>query len=133
MNGLVVVTDGGSHDATCDIVSRRAAAEPLIRLIDKPGRLQSAGVNLAVDRFGTGAEWLLRLDAHSDYPPITATLCWLRRSGPVADSVVVTMHARARGFCSRSSPRRRIRAWAMAGRPHRLAGGGAWVDHGHHA
>ncbi|WP_255522482.1 glycosyltransferase [Paracoccus sp. NBH48] len=98
VNGLVVVADGGSLDATCDIVRRRAAADPLIRLIDNPGRLQSAGMNLAVDRFGDGAEWLLRLDAHSDYPADygDALLAEAQRTG--ADSVVVTMHAEGQGF-----------------------------------
>jgi succinoglycan biosynthesis protein ExoA len=133
VNGLVVVADGGSLDATCNIVRRRAAADPLIRLIDNPGRLQSAGVNLAVDRFGDGAKWLLRLDAHSDYPADygDALLAEAQRTG--ADSVVVTMHAEGQGFLQQVIAEAQNSRLGNGGSAHRLAGGGAWVDHGHHA
>ncbi|WP_405402119.1 glycosyltransferase family 2 protein [Paracoccus sp. Ld10] len=132
-NGLVVVADGGSTDATCDIVRRRAAADPLIRLIDNPGRLQSAGVNLAVEQFGGGAEWLLRLDAHSDYPADygDVLLAEARHSG--ADSVVVTMHAQGQGFLQQAIAEAQNSRLGNGGSAHRLVGGGAWVGHGHHA
>lgn len=132
-HGLVVVADGGSTDATREIVLRHAAQDPLIRLIDNPGRLQSAGVNLAVDRFGRGAEWLLRLDAHSAYPADygDVLLDEARRTG--ADSVVVAMHAEGRGFLQQVIAEAQNSRLGNGGSAHRLAGGGAWVDHGHHA
>ena len=133
VNGLVVVADGGSHDATCDIVRRRAAADPMIRLIDNPGRLQSAGVNLAVDRFGNGAEWLLRLDAHSDYPADYGDVLLAEAQRTGADSVVVTMHAEGQGFLQQVIAEAQNSRLGNGGSAHRLAGGGAWVDHGHHA
>lgn len=133
VNGLVVVADGGSHDATCDIVRRRATADPLIRLIDNPGRLQSAGVNLAVDRFGNGAEWLLRLDAHSDYPADYGDVLLAEAQRTGADSVVVTMHAEGQGFLQQVIAEAQNSRLGNGGSAHRLAGGGAWVDHGHHA
>ena len=132
-NGLVVVADGGSTDATCDIVRRRAAADPLIRLIDNPGRLQSAGVNLAVERFGGGAEWLLRLDAHSDYPADYGDVLLAEAQQTGADSVVVTMHAQGQGFLQQVIAEAQNSRLGNGGSAHRLAGGGAWVDHGHHA
>src|SRR5699024_9962146 len=66
--GLIVVADGGSQDATRAIVRRKAMADPRIRLLDNPRRLQAAAVNLAVEQFGDGVDWILRLDAHSAYP-----------------------------------------------------------------
>lgn len=133
VDGLVVVADGGSNDATCDIVRTRAATDPLIRLIDNPARLQSAGVNLAVARFGDGAEWMLRLDAHSDYPVDygDVLLAEARQSG--ADSVVVAMHAQGQEFFQQVIAEAQNSRLGNGGSAHRLAGGGRWVNHGHHA
>lgn len=133
VDGLIVVADGGSTDATCEIVRRQAATHPQIRLLDNPGRLQAAGVNLAVERFGAGAEWLLRLDAHSDYPADygDVLLAEARQSG--ADSVVVSMHAEGQGFLQQVIAEAQNSRLGNGGSAHRLAGGGAWVAHGHHA
>lgn len=131
--GLVVVADGGSTDGTREIVRRRAADHRRLRLLDNPARLQAAAVNLAVERFGAGAEWLLRLDAHSAYPADYADvlLAEARRTG--ADSVVVSMHAQGQGFLQRAIAEAQNSRLGNGGSAHRLAGGGAWVDHGHHA
>lgn len=48
----IVVADGGSTDSSADIVRERARANQRVHLASNPKRLQSAGVNLAVDRFG---------------------------------------------------------------------------------
>ena len=132
-DGLVVVADGGSHDETCDIVRRRATDDPRIRLIDNPGRLQSAGVNLAVTQFGDGAEWLLRLDAHSDYPEDYGDVLLAEAERHDADSVVVAMHAEGQGMLQQIIAEAQNSRLGNGGSAHRLAGGGAWVDHGHHA
>ena len=44
----VIVADGGSTDRTRDIVSAIAAGDSRVRLIANPGRLQAAGLNLAI-------------------------------------------------------------------------------------
>ena len=132
-DGLVVVADGGSTDGTREIVRRRAADHRRLRLLDNPARLQAPAVNLAVERFGAGAEWLLRLDAHSAYPADygDTLLAEARRTG--ADSVVVSMHAQGQGFLQRAIAEAQNSRLGNGGSAHRLAGGGAWVDHGHHA
>lgn len=131
--GLVVVADGGSTDGTREIVRARAADHRRLRLLDNPARLQAAAVNAAVARFGEGAEWLLRLDAHSAYPADygDVLLSEARRTG--ADSVVVSMHARGQGFLQRAIAEAQNSRLGNGGSAHRLAGEGAWVDHGHHA
>lgn len=131
--GLVVVADGGSTDGTREIVRRRAADHRRLRLLDNPARLQAAAVNAAVARFGEGAEWLLRLDAHSAYPADygDTLLAEARRTG--ADSVVVSMHAEGQGFLQRAIAEAQNSRLGNGGSAHRLAGEGAWVDHGHHA
>ncbi|MFN4059523.1 MAG: glycosyltransferase family 2 protein [Paracoccus hibiscisoli] len=131
--GLVVVVDGGSADGTPNIVRGRMSADPLIRLIDNPDRLQSAGVNLAVAQFGEGAEWLLRLDAHSAYPDDYGDILLAEAQQTGADSVVVSMHAEGQGFLQTVIAEAQNSRLGNGGSAHRLAGGGAWVDHGHHA
>lgn len=132
-NGLVVVADGGSTDGTREIVRARAADHRRIRLLDNPARLQAAGVNLAVARFGNGAEWLLRLDAHSAYPADYGDVLLAEAGRTGADSVVVSMHAEGQGILQRAIADAQNSRLGNGGSAHRLAGGGAWVDHGHHA
>jgi glycosyltransferase involved in cell wall biosynthesis len=59
----VIVADGGSSDETRHIVTERAAVDRRIRLIDNPGRLQSAGLNRALAV--ASGEIIVRLDARS--------------------------------------------------------------------
>jgi succinoglycan biosynthesis protein ExoA len=132
-DGLVVVADGGSADGTREIVRRRAAESPRVRLLENPARLQAAGVNLAAARFGAGAEWLLRLDAHSDYPADYGDVLLAEAQRTGADSVVVSMHAEGQGFLQQAVAEAQNSRLGNGGSAHRLAGGGTWVDHGHHA
>lgn len=132
-NGLVVVVDGGSTDGTQQIVAQRAAAEPRVKLLHNPGRLQSAGVNLAVDTFGAGVTWLLRLDAHSAYPSDYGDVLINEARAQNADSVVVSMHAQGAGPLQRLIAAAQNSRIGNGGSAHRLSGDGKWVDHGHHA
>jgi len=129
----IVVADGGSADGTRAIVAALARREPAVVLLDNPLRRQAAGVNLAVERFAGDAEWLIRIDAHSAYPPdyCERLVAEARRTG--ADSVVVAMRAVG------ASPLQRVIALAQnsrlgnGGAAHRNRAEGRWVDHGHHA
>lgn len=132
-NALIVVADGGSQDATCQLVAQMAAQDGRIHLIDNPGRLQAAAVNRAVARFGDDATWLLRLDAHSHYPDDFADKLLEEAATTGADSVVVSMEARGEGFWQRAIAAAQNSRLGNGGSAHRLAGGGAWVEHGHHA
>ncbi|HUF66130.1 MAG TPA: glycosyltransferase family 2 protein [Gemmatimonadaceae bacterium] len=62
----ILVVDGMSDDGTREIVLARAAADPRVRLLDNPRRIQSSAVNLAIQE--TRAEAILWLGAHADYP-----------------------------------------------------------------
>ncbi len=130
----IIVTDGGSTDGTQGIVRRLAREIPNLRLVDNPGRLQSAGVNLAV---ATCAEprhrILVRCDVHAIYPPgYVRTLAEeLRRVGSA--SVVTAMDATGgEGF-------QKAAAWIVdtplgsGGSAHRGGRKAQFVDHGHHA
>lgn len=130
----IVVADGGSTDATRSIVEQRRARYPNIRLIDNPGRLQSAGVNRVVEQCATPRHRILvRVDAHSHYPPGYVLA--------VADSLLAHDTAALATVMDSvgDSCFQRGAAWAMetrlgsGGSGHRGGVTSGYVDHGHHA
>jgi succinoglycan biosynthesis protein ExoA len=77
----IIVLDGGSTDHTVEIEHRLATEDKRIRLIPNPGRIQSTALNIGIR--ATRADYILRLDAHSTYPPDYLALCYetSRRTG----------------------------------------------------
>ncbi len=130
---LVIVADGGSQDGTRAIVTARAVVDPRVRLIDNPKRLQSAGINLAVEGFGGDRDWIVRVDAHATYPHRYASrlIAEGRRTG--ADSVVVAMETRGVESFQKGVATAQNSLMGTGGSAHRHAGKDGWVDHGHHA
>jgi len=128
-----VVADGGSDDGTVEIVQRLARADRRLHLLPNPGRLQSAGINLAVERFGADAAILVRCDAHAEYPPgyVGQLVASLEAHG--ADAVVVPMDSLGQSCVGRAI------AWVSdtpvgsGGSAHRAGRRSGFVDHGHHA
>ncbi|HEX8648430.1 MAG TPA: glycosyltransferase family 2 protein [Thermoleophilaceae bacterium] len=59
--------DGGSDDRTRELIEEMAATDPRIRLFDNPGRTSTAGLNVGL-REARG-EYVVRMDAHTFYPP----------------------------------------------------------------
>ncbi|HEX8742081.1 MAG TPA: glycosyltransferase family 2 protein [Thermoleophilaceae bacterium] len=59
--------DGGSEDRTRELVEELAREDPRIRLFDNPGRTSTAGLNVGL-RHARG-EYVVRMDAHTFYPP----------------------------------------------------------------
>ncbi|SMO91236.1 glycosyltransferase family 2 protein [Paracoccus laeviglucosivorans] len=134
MQADVVVADGGSRDATREIVARLSSEFPNLRLIDNPARLQSAGINHAVRLCATPQHRiLLRADAHALYPPGYA----MRAADLLVEhdcaSVVVPMDSRGKTCFQRAA------AWIVdtpvgsGGSAHRGGRASGEVDHGHHA
>jgi succinoglycan biosynthesis protein ExoA len=130
---LVVVADGGSTDGTIDVVRAGATRDPRVRLLENPMRLQSAGVNLAVERFGANRDWLVRMDAHAAYPAkfVRRLVEAAQRTG--SDSVVVPMITRGRTCFEQAAAAAQNSLLGTGGAAHRRISGGGWVDHGHHA
>lgn len=69
----VLVMDGRSTDRTRELASAVAARDPRVQLLDNPGVIQSTAVNLGV-RAARG-NWIMRLDAHAEYPSNYLRLC----------------------------------------------------------
>ncbi|MDE2485977.1 MAG: glycosyltransferase family 2 protein [Alphaproteobacteria bacterium] len=130
---LVLVADGGSTDGSRQIVEAIAAHDPRVRLVDNPARLQSAGVNLAARLMGEGRPWLVRVDAHAEYPRdyISTLIEEARRTG--AHSVVVAMETRGESAFQRAVAAAQNSRLGTGGAAHRVGREAGWVDHGHHA
>ena len=129
---LVVVADGGSTDGTRELVGRAAARDPRVQLLDNPARLQSAGVNLAVAARAGDRPWLVRVDAHSEYPKnyVSSLIEEAIRTG--ATSVVVSVNTIGATAFQRAIAAAQNSRLGAGGSKHRSASAGQWVDHGHH-
>jgi succinoglycan biosynthesis protein ExoA len=130
---LVVVSDGGSTDGTRDIVREIAHADPRVRLIHNPGQLQSAGLNYAAAAASAGRGWLVRVDAHAEYPQnyVSTLIAEAERTG--ATAVVVSMDTVGEGAFQRAVAAAQNSLLGAGGSAHRKAPTAQWVDHGHHA
>ncbi|WP_299684401.1 glycosyltransferase family 2 protein [uncultured Tateyamaria sp.] len=130
----IVVADGGSSDATRDIVADIASRHDNVRLIDNPDRLQSGAINRVVSEMAEPQHRILvRVDAHSHYPPgyVLDVAASLMERG--ADGLATVMDSVGEGCFQKGA------AWAMetklgsGGSGHRGGATSGWVDHGHHA
>lgn len=70
----VIVLDGRSTDDTRSLVDAIARRDPRVRWIDNPGITQPCALNLGI-RHARG-RWIMRLDAHAEYPADYLTLCY---------------------------------------------------------
>jgi GT2 family glycosyltransferase len=129
----IVVADGGSSDGTKDIVTARTDAGQPVTLMHNPARLQAAGINLAVAMFGTAKDWLIRIDAHADYPADYCETLIAEAEKHGADSVVVGMEAVGQGLWQSAVAAAQNSRFGNGGAAHRIAPVGRFVDHGHHA
>jgi succinoglycan biosynthesis protein ExoA len=130
---IIVVADGGSTDASRAIVANFARSFPKLHLIDNPKRLQSAGVNLAVSKFGKDHEWLVRVDAHCGYPGDFVARLVASAGRNAATSVVVPMVTRGDDCFQRAVAAAQNSIIGTGGALHRKNSEGRFVDHGHHA
>lgn len=128
-----VVADGGSEDATVNIVRRMRAHRPNLWLVHNRQRLQAAGVNLVARIAADCADILVRCDAHALYPKRFVLDVAEQLVGLGVDSVVVAMDSVGQ------KPLQRAIAWASdtrlgsGGAAHRGGTTSGFVDHGHHA
>lgn len=130
---LLVVADGGSTDRTCAIVGALSERHPQLRLLNNPLRIQSAAVNRAARQFGAGRRWLVRMDAHADYPDGFVSRLLAEAERTVAASVVVAMRAQGLTCFQRAVATAQNSLLGAGGSPHRRGGDARYVDHGHHA
>lgn len=128
-----IIADGGSSDLTPAIARSLAAKNSNVAFLPNPKRYQSAGVNLAVEMHGQDAEFLIRIDAHADYPPDYCRVLVEEAQRTGADSVVTAMKTAGKNPFQRAAAAAQNSRLGNGGAAHRAAAAGAWVDHGHHA
>lgn len=69
----VLVMDGRSTDRTVELARSIANKNSILRVLDNPGLIQSTAVNLGVQ--ASRGAWIMRLDAHAEYPRNYLLLC----------------------------------------------------------
>ena len=128
-----VVADGGSIDATRELVAGASDSEPRVILLDNPRRIQSAGINLAAGVYGRNMDVLIRCDAHAVYPHrfISKLIEALDETG--ADSIVVPMDSVGDNGTSSAIAWVSDTLLGSGGSRHRGGRRSGFVDHGHHA
>lgn len=132
-NRRIVVADGGSTDGTRGIVRDMAIGEPRIVLLDNPDRIQSAGINRAVARYGQEAAWLARIDAHALYPDAYVSRLLSTAIAEEADAVVVRLETHAPSGFARGVAAAQNSRIGTGGAAHRTGAEAGLVEHGHHA
>jgi succinoglycan biosynthesis protein ExoA len=133
LDARVVVADGGSSDGTTDIVARHALASERVLLLHNHRRIQSAAINLAVETFGHGADYLIRIDAHGAYPADYCRKLVAEAEERQVGSIVVPMTTVGIAPFQRAVATAQNSAIGTGGSAHRTGKGQGPVDHGHHA
>ena len=133
VNLRIVIADGGSADQTRAIVKRLAASNRRIAVMHNPKRIQAAAVNAAVRKYGDGVRFLIRIDAHAEYPDRYCKRLLKVQARTQADSVVVSMYTKGHNCFQRGAAAAQNSILGNGGSTHRNETRGCWVDHGHHA
>lgn len=122
----ILVADGRSTDRTREILAQLSAADPRIRMIDNPARLQAAGLGLLVKQ-ATG-DIFVRMDVHCEYAPDYVRRCVeaLERTG--ADNVGGAQRAKARTFFQRALCAALASPLGVGGAKYRSAEAEGFVD-----
>jgi succinoglycan biosynthesis protein ExoA len=133
-NALIVIADGGSRDDTIAITQAIGREDPRVIAVpsDKPLGI-SASVNKAVFLHGEGRDWLVRIDAHAEYPPNYPSRLVAKAKEMGADSVVTPMITKGANCFQKATSAASNSILGTGGAAHRMPGRGGWVDHGHHA
>jgi succinoglycan biosynthesis protein ExoA len=133
-DALIVIADGGSRDGTIALTEAIGLEDPRVKAIPSPGPLGiSASINKAVKLYGAGRDWLVRIDAHAEYPESYASRLVAKAKEMNADSVVTPMITKGATCFQKAVSAASNSVLGTGGAAHRMADRSGWVDHGHHA
>jgi succinoglycan biosynthesis protein ExoA len=119
----ILVVDGGSVDSTRSIARQYANVE----VLDNPGRLQAAGLNVALE--AARGEVFVRVDGHSTIAPefVQRSVEALQRTG--AAMVGASVRPRTDGpWIERAMAVATVSPFAAGPAPFRVGGPSRWVD-----
>lgn len=91
----VLVFDGLSSDGTRQIAEQVATEDARVRVYDNPGRIQSTALNIGIPM--AKGDYVMRLDAHSVYPPDYLSLVLETAVRTGADNTGGVFHTFRRG------------------------------------
>jgi succinoglycan biosynthesis protein ExoA len=129
----LLVVDGGSTDATHEIVQGLASSNPRIRLLSNEKRIQAAAVNLAAKLADPRSSYLVRADCHTHYPDGFVERCIGELVDRGVASIVVPMRTEGSACMQRAIAAAQNSRAGNGGSAHRIPGQSGFVDHGHHA
>ena len=129
----VLVMDGGSSDATREIVLAAARRNGRIRWYPNPKRLQSAAVNQAEQLADPRAATIVRADCHALYPPGFVATCLAKMAETGASAIVVPLHIVGETCVQRAVAALQSSLIGNGGGDNRPARHSRFVDQGHHA
>jgi succinoglycan biosynthesis protein ExoA len=129
----IVVADGGSTDQTLRIAQECALRDSRVTVLNNSRRIQSSGVNKAVELYGDLAPFVVRIDAHADYPAEFCARLLAAQQATGAGSVVVSMIAKGVACFQTAAASAQNSRLGNGGSAHRKIAEGRFVDHGHHA
>jgi succinoglycan biosynthesis protein ExoA len=133
-DALIVVADDFSTDQTVAIAKQIGLEDPRVRVLAASKRLGISGlINRAVRTFGQGRTWLIRVDAHAEYPPNYPSRLVKKAIETGATSVVTTMITKGFTCFQRAVAVAQNSFLGTGGARHRVGAAGGWVEHGHHA
>jgi succinoglycan biosynthesis protein ExoA len=69
----IILADGGSTDRTREVISRKAAADARVRLVDNPQRVTPHGLNAAI--LASRGDVIVRMDGHAEPEPDYLAAC----------------------------------------------------------
>jgi succinoglycan biosynthesis protein ExoA len=119
----IVIADGGSTDRTLEIARRLSKVDRRVVLMDDPKRI-AAAVNDAMRKYGDGAQFLIRIDAHASYPDRYCEHLLQVQARTRANSVMVTMHTEGRTCFQRAAAAAQNLMVGSGGAAHRNETGG---------
>jgi glycosyltransferase involved in cell wall biosynthesis len=119
----VLVVDGGSTDATREIVRRMMGRLPGLRLLDNPRKTAACAMNIGIAH--ASGEFIVRLDAHSVYPPgyVRRLVSALREHDANVAGGVWIPRARKPTLFGRAIAASITNPWVMGNTGYRVGGG----------
>ncbi|MBA3459999.1 MAG: glycosyltransferase [Deltaproteobacteria bacterium] len=122
----ILVCDGRSTDKTREILARLSAADPRIKMVDNPARLQAAGLGLLV-KAATG-DVIVRMDVHCEYAPDYVRKCVETLGKTGADNVGGAQRAKSKTPFQRALCAALLSPLGVGGAKYRSAESEGYVD-----
>jgi len=122
----ILVADGRSTDRTRELLAQLSAADPRIKMIDNPERLQASGLGHMVKQ--AQGDVIVRMDVHCEYAPDYVRKCveTLERTG--ADNVGGAQRAKAKSVFQRALCAALTSPLGVGGAKYRSADAEGFVD-----